>query len=151
MAKKKRFRDIWVNQTTLGRQFNMSAIAMGKKLKELGLREPDGKPTQRAIDEEFCRSTPLKDGKSFYMWHKTKVTELLKQSDSQGLSPQEIRCRELAENLIQADKVYQNAKSGMEEKGAILWLEQIESEIREADKPLVNNFLKELGSKLQLD
>ena len=57
----------------------------------------------------------------------------------------------LAENLIQANKEYQNAKTGMEEKGAILWLEEIESEIGEADKPLVNKFLKELGSNLQLD
>ena len=151
MAKKKRFQDIWVNQTTLGRQFNMSAIAMGKKLKELGLREADGKPTPRAIDQGFCRSTPLKDGTPFYRWHKKKVAELLQQSGSKTLSPQEIRCRELAENLIQANKEYQNAKTGMEEKGAILWLEEIESEIGKTDKPLVNKFLKELGSNLQLD
>lgn len=30
--------DIWANQTHLGKQFGLSAIAMGKKLKELGLR-----------------------------------------------------------------------------------------------------------------
>lgn len=36
--KQQRFRDIWVNQTELGRHFGMSAVAVGKKLIEMGLR-----------------------------------------------------------------------------------------------------------------
>ena len=43
--KQKKFRDIWVNQTTLGKAFNLSAVAIGKKLKEQQLREADGNPT----------------------------------------------------------------------------------------------------------
>ena len=43
-----KFADVWVNQTTLGKQFGLSAIAMGKKLKELGLRSDDGNPTTLA-------------------------------------------------------------------------------------------------------
>ncbi len=44
-----KFADVWVNQTTLGKQFGLSAIAMGKKLKELGLRSDDGNPTTLAL------------------------------------------------------------------------------------------------------
>ena len=63
--KKEKFSDIWVNQTTLGRTFNMSAVAIGKKLKELELRQADGKPTDKAISEGYCTFTPLKDGTPF--------------------------------------------------------------------------------------
>ena len=51
MGKKGRqkFADVWANQTSLGKQFGLSAIAMGKKLKELGLRGEDGNPTTQAL------------------------------------------------------------------------------------------------------
>jgi hypothetical protein len=51
MSKKnKKLRDIWINQSGLGKEFSMSAIAIGKKLKEVGLRQPDGAPTSKAKD-----------------------------------------------------------------------------------------------------
>ncbi|HKF38352.1 MAG TPA: hypothetical protein VKB35_15755 [Ktedonobacteraceae bacterium] len=43
----------------------MSAIAMGKKLKELGLRAEDGNPTAQALCQGYCTPTPLKDGTLF--------------------------------------------------------------------------------------
>src|SRR5258708_10927308 len=60
-----KFTDIWANQTTFGKQFGLSAIAMGKKLKELGLRTKDGNPTAQALCQSYCTPMPLKDGTPF--------------------------------------------------------------------------------------
>jgi len=118
MSKKKtKFSDIWVNQTTLGKHFGISAISMGKKLKELGLRSNEtGTPTQEAIDNGFCKSTPLKDGTPFFMWNKAKVTELMQAQGHQKLDTQEIRCRELADDWMRVHKQFQEAVSGIEEE-----------------------------------
>jgi len=51
---RQKFADVWVNQTTLGKQFGLSAMAMGKKLKELGLRGGDGNPTAQALGQGYC-------------------------------------------------------------------------------------------------
>ena len=49
MSKKKpKFSDIWINQSNLGKQFNLSAVAIGKKLKKLGLREANNTPSSSA-------------------------------------------------------------------------------------------------------
>jgi hypothetical protein len=65
-----KFTDLWANQTNLGKQFGLSAIAMGKKLKELGLQGEVGKPTVQALVEGYCTSTPLKDATPFFMWQR---------------------------------------------------------------------------------
>jgi len=49
-----KFTDIWANQTNLGKQFGLSPIAMGKKLKELKLRGEDGNPTAQALCQGYC-------------------------------------------------------------------------------------------------
>jgi hypothetical protein len=67
--------DVWANQMTLGKQFGLSATAMGKKLKELGLRGEDGNPTAQALCHGYCTQTPLKDGTPFYMWNRQQVEE----------------------------------------------------------------------------
>ena len=118
MSKKKtKFSDIWVNQTTLGKQFGLSAIAMGKKLKELGLRSNEtGTPTQEAIENGFCKSTPLKDGTPFFMWNKAKVAELMQVQGDEKLDDQEIKSRELADDWMRVYKRFQEAVSGIEEE-----------------------------------
>jgi hypothetical protein len=92
MGKKRhqKFTDVWANQTNLGKQFGLSAIAMGKKLKELGLRGEDGNPTVQALLEGYCILTPLKDGTPFFMWSRQKIKELLRAHGYQGLNPQEV-------------------------------------------------------------
>jgi hypothetical protein len=103
MGKKGRqkFADVWANQTNLGKQFGLSAIAMGKKLKELGLRSEDGNPTAQAICQGYCTSTPLKDGTPFFMWNRQQVEELMQEQGYQRLDPQEVKARELADSWVQ--------------------------------------------------
>ncbi len=148
MSKKnKRFRDIWINQSGLGKEFNMSAIAMGKKLKELGLREANGTPTSKALDEGYCTPTPLKDGTPFFLWHREKVRTLLQTNGLQSLSEHEMHCRELAEQLIEAERLFDQGQ----DKIAYMMQDSVQEDMTPADLSLVNRFLKELGSAQQLE
>src|SRR6266699_839556 len=113
---RQKFADVWVNQTTLGKQFGLSAIAMGKKLKELGLRSDDGNPTTLALGNGYCTPTPLKDGTPFYMWNRQQVEELMLAHGYQRLDPQEVKARELAESWVQVHKQWQEAVYGVEEE-----------------------------------
>lgn len=145
--KQERFRDIWVNQTTLGSLFNLSAVSMGKKLKELRLRGPDGTPTEKALSEGYCRATPLKDGTPFFMWHKKRVKSLLQTSGLQPLSEREVRCKELAESLIEAELLFDQGQ----DKLAYMMQDSVYEEMKPGDISVINRFLKELGSTQQLE
>lgn len=145
--KKQKFGDTWVNQTTLGQKFNLSAVAIGKKLKELGLREANGKPSTKAIEEGFCKATPLKDGTPFFMWHKGKVASLLQSEGLKSLTEQEIRCKELAESLIEANRLSEQG----DDKVAYLLEDDVYDQIRPDDIPIINRFLKELGSTQEIE
>ena len=132
MSKKKRqkFTDVWANQTTLGKQFGLSAPAMGKKLKELGLRSEDGHPTERALAEGYCTSTPLKDGTSFFMWDRRQVEELMRAHGYQQLDPREVNARELADRWVHVHKQWQEAVYGVEEELLMEEARDIEKEAR---------------------
>lgn len=145
--KEERFRDTWVNQGTLGKVFNLSAVAIGKKLKELELRQADGTPTAKAISEGYCRATPLKDGTPFFLWHKKKVQQLLQASGLHSLSEQELRCKELAELLIEAERLSMQGQ----DKIAYMMHDSVYDEMEPGDLPVINRFLKELGSTHQLE
>ncbi len=118
MGKKGRqkFTDVWANQTKLGKQFGWSSIAMGKKLKELKLRGENGNPTEQALSEGYCTSTPLKDGTPFFMWNSQKIEELMRERGYQRLDQQEIKARELADSWVQVHKQWQEAIYGVEEE-----------------------------------
>jgi hypothetical protein len=132
MGKKnrQRFPDVWANQTTLGKQFGLSAPAMGKKLKELGLRSEEGHPTERALSEGYCTSTPLKDGTPFFMWNRRQVEELMRAHGYQQLNPREVGARELADRWVQVHKQWQEAVYGVEEELLMEEARDIEKEAR---------------------
>lgn len=132
--KKQKFSDVWVNQTTLGKQFGLSAVAIGKKLKELGLRSFDGKPTEQALSDEYCKSTPLKDGTPFFMWNKYKVAELMQTNGHQKLDSQEIKARELADDWVRINKQFQEAVYGIEEESCFEEAIDVKKEAKRTSK-----------------
>lgn len=88
---KNKFVKTWGNQTEIGRQFNMSAIALGKFLLEQGLKNPATKePSAMALHEGYARSTPLRNGIPFFMWNRTKLDELLGSTGHQRASSVEV-------------------------------------------------------------
>jgi len=70
MSKEKKFNQIWSNQTNLGKKFGLSAIAVGKILVKEGLKDQKTKSaTEKALNEGYAKSTPLKDGTPYFMWN----------------------------------------------------------------------------------
>jgi hypothetical protein len=132
MGKKGRqkFTDVWANQTNLGKQFGLSAVAMGKKLKELSLRGEDGNPTAQALYQGYCTPTPLKDGTPFFMWNRQLVEELMQALGYQRLDPQEVKARELADSWVQVHEQWQEAIYGVEEELLIEEAQDIKKEAR---------------------
>lgn len=143
MGKQSTFANTWVNQTNLGKHFGMSAVAVGKQLTELGLRGPDKQPTERALTEGFCRSTPLKDGTPFFMWNKKKVSELLRSAGVQQLSSADAEAYETARSVIALDK--EADETGIDK---LYWF--FIDEIKQSEYPAINRQLEKLGSKIRL-
>jgi hypothetical protein len=109
-GKKRKFSDVWATQTQLGNMFNLSAKEIGQKLNEIELRTYSVDyhkyiPTQHAINNGFCTSTPLKHGIPFYMWQREKVSLLLQEKfHIVPLSDVDMEHRETALYLIEAEK-----------------------------------------------
>jgi hypothetical protein len=109
-SKKRKFSDTWATLTQLGSMFNLSAKEIGQKLNELELRtysidQHKYIPTQDAINNGFCTSTPLKHGIPFYMWQREKVSLLLQEKfHIVPLSDADIEYRETALYLIETEK-----------------------------------------------
>ncbi|HEY7358865.1 MAG TPA: hypothetical protein VH590_20420 [Ktedonobacterales bacterium] len=143
MSKRSTFANTWVNQTELGKHFGISAVAVGKKLAELGLRGADRQPTEKAVAEGFCRSTPLKDGTPFFLWNKKKVSALLRSSGAQQLSQEDAEAYETARELIALDK--EANETGID-KLFYIFLDEISTK----DYPRINHWLGQLGSKIRL-
>lgn len=75
---KNKFKSIWKNQKELGLIYGKSAIAIGKALNDLGLRNTDTKtPTDTALKNGIAMSANLKDGTPFYLWHKQLTCQKL--------------------------------------------------------------------------
>jgi hypothetical protein len=56
--KKQEFCSVWANQSDLGKRFGLSAVALGRKHTEFGLKGQDNQPTQRALDGGVCDTHP---------------------------------------------------------------------------------------------
>lgn len=79
---KKNFRSEWRTLTELGTEFGKSAIAFGKILKENGLRDAEGLPTE-AANGLFQKIEP-NQGKPYYLWNHQEVVNFLQ---SKGINP----------------------------------------------------------------
>ncbi len=127
---KNKFKATWKNQKEIGVIYGKSAIAVGKALIELGLKNSSTKaPTALALSEEIAKSTPLKDGTPFYLWHKAKTCEKLdslegwtrqsqEERDLQKLTfeyvswiRQALRADENGEHHVIVDGLYDEAQS----------------------------------------
>ncbi len=89
---KNKFKSTWKNQKELGLIYGKSAIAVGKALVELGLRDAATKsPTSQALDNGIALVMPLKDGTPFYLWHKDLTCQALNSLDGWNQQSTEAR------------------------------------------------------------
>jgi hypothetical protein len=62
----KKFNQVWISQTDLGKKFGLSTVNIGEILIEHQLKGPkSGGATQKAIEGGYAKSTPLKSGTPF--------------------------------------------------------------------------------------
>jgi len=81
---------------------------LGKILVEEGFRDPISKnPTDDAISQGWCISTPLKTGEVFYMWNIKLVSDLLNKKFPK-LSEVDIEVNRLTKLYKQAQKEINN-------------------------------------------
>ncbi|GAC1460901.1 MAG: hypothetical protein NVSMB70_06680 [Chamaesiphon sp.] len=101
MGKKNNFRKTWKTLTELGQEFGVSAVKLGNLLKQHGLREKDGEPSQLASDGGFFEKITPNEGKPYYLWHHKKTSEYLV---SQGVDKAGVSAKE-AEKMTEARKL----------------------------------------------
>ena len=106
---KKKFNQTWINQTDLGKKFGLTAVDVGKILIENELKDPkSGQATLKAIEGGYAKSTPLKNGTPFFMWHLLKTKDLIRKMHL-PLSEVDYWVNEVKKNLSEAE--------GLMEKG----------------------------------
>jgi hypothetical protein len=146
MGKQKKFSDIWLNQTNLGARFGISAVQVGRKLRELGLRDDEGQPRPEALEAGYCRPTPLRDGTPFFLWNGDLVAERFKAAGLVERSPQEMQAQEIAELYIEAQQSWDKGEGKV---ASMLW-DDLHHRIKEGNIALINRCLEEMGSKERL-
>jgi hypothetical protein len=66
----------------IGRLFGITSHKVGKKLKKVGLRTPQGRPSQRAFEEGYVQQRWGFERQEIYnwTWHKDKTIALLEEA-----------------------------------------------------------------------
>lgn len=148
MAKKNNFRKTWKTLTELGQEFGVSAIKFGNLLKQYGLREKDGEPSQLAKDDNFFEIITPKQGKPYYLWHREKTSEYLVSQGviKNGISAKEAEkmteARSLARSYIEAQKLDDEGS-----KLGYMMLSEMVEDIKKVGLERFNQALKSIGYK----
>jgi len=74
-----KFRFKFLTQTQVGKVFGATSHEIGKLLKELGLRDANGRPTESAHEGGFCKAAPSGENGFHYAWHANKTIALLRE------------------------------------------------------------------------
>jgi ABC-type nitrate/sulfonate/bicarbonate transport system substrate-binding protein len=148
MGNKNDFRKTWKTLTELGQEFGVSAVKFGNLLKQHGLREKDGEPSQIAKDSGFIEKISPKEGKSYYLWHRGKTSEYL---ISQGVAKNGVsakdalkmtEARKLARSYMEAQKLDDEGS-----KLGYMMLSEMVDDIKKIGLEPFNQALKSIGYK----
>lgn len=151
MGKKNNFRKTWRTLTELGQEFGVSAVKFGNLLKQHGLREKDGEPSQLASDGGFFEKITPSEGKPYYLWHRNKTVEYLTSLgvNKAGVSEKEAtldtEARKLARSYLEAQKLDDEGS-----KLGYMMFDELRSDIKKVGLDRFNKALKSLGFKDEL-
>ncbi|NJM70217.1 MAG: hypothetical protein HC862_08285 [Scytonema sp. RU_4_4] len=147
MGKKsqKNFRSEWRTLTELGSEFGKSAVAFGKMLKEHGLRDSNGEPTETA-NGLFQKIVP-NEGKPYYLWNHNGIVSFF---ESKGIHPvahssdplKDTEARKLARSYMEAQKLDDEGS-----KLGYLMLCELVDDIKKVGLDRFNTALKAVGYK----
>jgi hypothetical protein len=149
-----KFKDIWKTQKGIGEIYGKSAIAVGKALIQLGLRDEQLKaPTSQALATGIAKSTRMKDGTVFYLWQIEKTCARLNTLDGwQAQSQPDPQLQELSNEYISYVKsALEAGKNG--EHHAIVdgyhdAAKSIAKKIKKGDEELIEKFNAIVKSKI---
>jgi hypothetical protein len=72
----------YLNQTELGKPYNLSAIEVGKLLMNEGLKDRETKqPSERAYKENYAIPKKTREGANWYLWNVSKIKPILERAD----------------------------------------------------------------------
>ena len=141
---KKKFNDIWSNQTNLGKRFGISAIQVGEILIKHGLKSAKTKEaTKKALDSGYAKSTPLKDGTPYYMWNIQMIQSLLKES-YEMLSEVGYWVNEVKTIFQEADRLTEEGQDKLACFIADSAYDEVPKKIRKEVKKIVENFFNDV-------
>jgi hypothetical protein len=130
----RRFRDLWINQTELGKRFGVSAVEVGKILAERGLKDSATKQaTPKAIAEGYAKATPLGDGTPFFMWNSQKVTGQISKT-CEPLTKIDRYAKEAAQQLKEIDEMWARGEDKMASLMQDVMFEDVPQDISEEVK-----------------
>lgn len=148
MSQKNVFRKKWKTLTELGQEFGVSAIKFGNLLKEHGLREKTGEPSEKAKEGQFFEEIVPKEGKPYYLWHRQKTSDylislgVLKSGVSAKKAESMTEARKLARSYLEAQKLDSEG-----DKLGYLMFDELVPEIRKIGLERFNKALKSVGYK----
>ena len=70
---------IWLTLTELGRHFGISAVHCGHHLSQAGLRDEDGLPLPKAIDQGYAYKRPEQNANRSVLWNYDRCSVLLRE------------------------------------------------------------------------
>lgn len=144
--KKKKFKNIWKNQTELGKLFGLSSVKIGKVLIEKGLKDKETKrATEKALKEEYAVFTPLKDGSPFYLWNIKKCKNLIS-TEIKPINQIDIYANDIKKKCKEIDKMLDRG----EDKLGYMMLDCIYDEVPDSIKDQVKNKVDEFLKKNKL-
>ena len=136
---KKNWARTWVNQGALGREFGLSAVMIGRKLDEAGLRA-DRQPTQAAFDAGLAHAAPLASGTPNFRWHKEKTVAALAAAGLTRRPAEEVRdagldaeAQEIAREILRLE----SSPDGTDQKLAGLLWDEVPERLRDRVDNLV--------------
>lgn len=83
--------DRFCTMKEIGKLFGVTSHVVGRKLKELGLRTDEGKPSRKAHEEGYCGQKWTQDAQHYlWAWHQGKTVEALEAAGMKRVEPAEL-------------------------------------------------------------
>ena len=132
---------IWLTLTELGRHFGISAVHCGHHLSQAGLRDEDGLPFPKAIDQGYAYKRPEQNANRSVLWNYDRCYSVLREH---GLhSVEEQRLVEQWADFLEALHVGSPAI-------LVTPQEMADSDMPHHIRPWVNRCLAARGSQLRI-
>ena len=68
----------YLTMRQIGKLFGVSSHVVGRKLKEVGLRDAEGHPTERAKESGYTKTVFVEERFSLTLWHQERALAVLR-------------------------------------------------------------------------